>query len=116
MRTDRRDIERLLGEHFPEMVGKSSDEWHAFLNQATGLDIAIDAPNGTAFDAWRQALAAKDYPVWSMTPARADAIRRRGVELAELAARSQGEQAERTAREIARIEKEWRKPDAQARS
>lgn len=114
MRTDRREIAPLLLEHFPEMAGSSSDEWHGFLNEATGLNIAIDAPNATAFDAWRQALAAKDYPVWHTTPAQAEAIKRRGVELAELSARSQLEQAERTAKEIARIEKEWRKPDGQA--
>lgn len=112
MRTDRRDIERLLGQHFPDMVGKSSDEWHGFLNEATGLTVPLWASNATAFDLWRQALAAKDYPVWPVTAARAEAVQQRGIELAALSAQSQIDQAERSAAEVERIAKEWRKPDA----
>lgn len=79
---DRTAIAPLLLPHFPEMDKATSDDWHAFLNEATGLDIAIDEPNGGAFDKWRQALAAKGYGgVWSHTPAQIEAMKVRGRQL-----------------------------------
>jgi hypothetical protein len=80
---DRREIAPLLLPHFPEMEGAGSDEWHAFLDQVTGLATRLDEQNATAFDRWRQALAAMDIPVWSITPAAAAAMRARGEELAQ---------------------------------
>src|SRR5437773_9668203 len=75
---DRREIAPLLLPHFPEMAGASSDEWHAFLDQVTGLATRLDEQNATAFDRWRQALAAMDIPVWSITPSAAATMKARG--------------------------------------
>jgi hypothetical protein len=101
--TDRREIAPLLLEHFPEMEGQSSENWHAFLNEVTGLEIPLHEENATAFDRWRQALAAMDIPVWNVTAAQAEAMKRRGGELVALAARARESQAGRTAREIQRL-------------
>jgi hypothetical protein len=92
---DRREIAPLLLPHFPEMKGASSDEWHAFLDQVTGLATPLDEQNATAFDRWRQALAAMDIPVWSITPAAAAAMAARGEQLAQ--------QVKRRANEIERL-------------
>ena len=100
---DRREIAPLLLEHFPEMAGQSSESWHAFLNRVTGLEIALQEENATAFDRWREALAAMDIPVWVVTAAQAEAMKRHGAELAALASRARESQAERTAREMQRI-------------
>jgi hypothetical protein len=89
--------------YFPEMEGASSDDWHAFLDQTTGLTTPIDEQNATAFDRWRQALAAMDIPVWSITPAGAAQMAARGNELKELAALARASQAKRTAAEMARL-------------
>ena len=67
--TDRTEIAPLMTQYFP-MEGKTSDEWHGFMNEITGLEIPLDASNGTAFDAWRQKLAEQDLPVWKYTPER----------------------------------------------
>ena len=67
---DRTEIAGLMTRYFPDMAGKSSDEWHGFMNEITGLEIPLDASNGTAFDAWRQKLAEQDLPVWPYTPQR----------------------------------------------
>lgn len=65
---DRREIEMLLREKFPDMVGKSSQEWAAFLNEYTGLDVAHETPNSTAFDVWRKAIAEQGHSdVWPFT-------------------------------------------------
>ena len=103
---DRRVIAPLLLEHFPEMTGQSSENWHAFLDQVTGLETPLYEENATAFDRWRQALAAMDIPVWNVTAAQAAAMKRRGGELAELAARARESQAERTVRETERLKAE----------
>ena len=42
---------------------------------------ALNEPNATAFDRWRQALAAQGYPVWGVTPEKAAAIKARAEEL-----------------------------------
>ena len=83
---DRREIAPLLLSHFPEMEGASSDDWHAFLDQVTGLSTPLDEQNATAFDRWRQALAAMDIPVWSITPSAAATMKARGEALAQRAA------------------------------
>lgn len=77
---DRRDIAGLLEQHFPKMARHAtSDEWHAFLNAKTGLDIPLDEPNGTAFDKWRMALAEMyNLPVWGVTKERAAEIKAAG--------------------------------------
>jgi hypothetical protein len=100
---DRREIAPLLLPHFPEMEGASSDEWHAFLDQVTGLATPLDEQNATAFDRWRQALAAMDIPVWSITPSAAAAMKARGVELTERAAAARMLEAKRRAHEIERL-------------
>ena len=65
VKIDRREILRFLMLHIPSLPDKiSSDDLHAFLDVQTGLTTAIDEPNGSAFDKWRQALAAQGYPVW----------------------------------------------------
>lgn len=85
MNTDRTAIAPLLVEFFPFMEKASSDEWHGFLNAKTGLDIDIAEPNSSAFDSWRQALAAQfDLPVWGYSAARVAAIKARGEELKTL--------------------------------
>jgi hypothetical protein len=72
LKSDRTLIAGLLLPHFPEMKGASSGEWHDFLNDKTGLAIPDDEPNATAFDKWREALAAQhNIPVWGETPERA---------------------------------------------
>jgi hypothetical protein len=77
---DRRRIEGLLLRHFPDMAGKSSEEWHFFLNAKTGLDLPPGMDNAGAFDEWRKALAAQGYEdVWDYTPA----------QLADMKARAQ---------------------------
>ena len=74
--TDRREISRLLAPHFPITArgaaniegGATSDEWHIALDKITMLETPLDMPNGTAFDRWRQALAAQGYDVWGYSP------------------------------------------------
>ena len=75
---DRREILRLIGPHFPSLAPDiASDELHGFLDAATGLETQLNEPNATAFDRWRQALAAQGYPVWGITPEKAAAIKAR---------------------------------------
>ena len=81
-RCDRRAILGLIGPHFPTLPKDiSSDELNGFLDVATGLETPLSEPNATAFDRWRQALAAQGYPVWGITPERAAAIKARAEEL-----------------------------------
>lgn len=95
--TDRTHISTLLLPHFPEMEKASSDEWHAFLNEITGLDVAPSEPNGGAFDKWRQALAQKGYDgVWTHTPAQLDEMRERGRKM--LQAHNEARAAEKAAK------------------
>ena len=101
--TDRREIAPLLLPHFPEMEGASSREWHAFLDQVTGLATPLDEQNATAFDRWRQALAAMDIPVWSITPSAAATMKARGEALAQRAAAVRALEAKRRAHEIERL-------------
>ena len=83
MSRDRRAIVPLLIGQFPELGNLSSDDVHGFLNAATGLAVPSDAPNGTAFDDWRKALAAKGYPgVWGLTPAQEAQVKARGEQAA----------------------------------
>ena len=95
MGKDRRDISRLLAKHFPTMPETAtSDDWHGFLDEITGLQTPLDEPNATAFDRWRQALAEQGYPVWGITPEKAAAIKARaGVLMAEEAKRVKDEPA-----------------------
>lgn len=81
MNTDRRLISGLLLKYFPTLEGASSDEWHHFLDEYTGLDTPMDEPNGTAFDRWRQALAQKGFPVWGHTPEAIAAMKKRAAQL-----------------------------------
>ena len=61
MNTDRRDISPLLLRFFPHMVNATSDDWHFFLDTVCGIETSIDAPNGEAFDRWREKLAEIGY-------------------------------------------------------
>lgn len=81
MKFDRRHIAPMLKTYFPEMEKATSDEWHGFLNAQTGLDIAPDEMNATAFDKWRMALAEQGLPVWPYSTERMAAIKARGEEL-----------------------------------
>ena len=81
---DRKDIADLLLPHFPTMETATSNEWHGFLNAETGLDVALDEPNGSAFDKWRKALAANGLPVWGLTEVQEQAIAVKGMELKAL--------------------------------
>lgn len=88
---DRRDIADFLLPHFPTMERATSNEWHGFLNAQTGLSVALDEPNGSAFDKWRKALAAQGLPVWGLSEAQEQAIAARGAELKALEAKRQFE-------------------------
>ena len=86
--TDRTEIAGLVTQYFPDMAKATSDEWHGFMNELTGLEIALDVPNGTAFDEWRQKLAEGDFPVWPYTPQRlmqiktdTDILKKRQIDL-----------------------------------
>lgn len=65
MNTDRRDFAPFALKWFPTLEDASSDDWHFFLDKVTGLDTPLDMPNGSAFDRWRQALAAQGYPAYA---------------------------------------------------
>ena len=78
---DRRDISRLLLKHFPAMADATSDEWHGFLDNITGLVTPHDEPNAVAFDRWRLALKEQGYPVWGYTPERIAEIQAKAEEL-----------------------------------
>ncbi len=92
-RFDRRAIEPLLGAFFPDMQGKTSDEWQAFLNAETGLQIASDEPNPSAFDEWRKALAGNGLPVWGLSPERQAQIDERAALIAEAETKRQAGEA-----------------------
>lgn len=96
-RLDRRAIEPLLGAFFPDMRGKTSTEWQAFLNAETGLQIALDEPNPSAFDAWRKALSEGGLPVWGVSPERQAQIDERAAKIAEAEAKRQAGEAARLA-------------------
>ena len=85
---DRREILRLIGPHFPTLATDiTSDALHGFLDAVTGIETPLNEPNATAFDRWRQALAAQGYPVW-LSRERAEALKTRaGVLMAEEAKR-----------------------------
>lgn len=79
---DRREIARLLRPHFPSMPeNATSEEWGGFLDKITGIETPRDEPNAMAFDRWRQALAAQGFPVWNISPEKADAIKARATKL-----------------------------------
>lgn len=87
MNLDRRDIAPLLREHFPSIPDDAtSDDWHGFLNAQTNLDVPADEDNASAFDKWRQALAATGLPVWGVDEARIKDIAARGARLLALEA------------------------------
>lgn len=91
-RCDRRAILGLIGPHFPTLnpdIG--SDALHGFLDAVTGMETPLNEPNATAFDRWRQALAAQGYPVWGVTPERAAAIKARAEELKQEEAKRMAE-------------------------
>mgnify|MGYP003393697197 CR=1 FL=1 len=96
---DRSDIAALLGDRYPLMAKASSDEWHALLNAETELDIGLDVPNGSAFDAWRKVLAEKKgwREVWPYSPERLAEIKARGERLAALERECQTAAPERIA-------------------
>ena len=93
-RVDRTAIAPLLLPHFPEMRGKSSAEWHVFLNRQTGLSVEPDEPNSTAFDAWRKALAVSGLPVWGMSNARLSAVTERASIMQAAEAKRKMQEAE----------------------
>lgn len=78
---DRREISGLLLKYFPTMKDASSEEWHHFLDEITGMETPLDMPNGQAFDQWRQAMAGIGYPVWKYTPESIAAMKERAAEL-----------------------------------
>lgn len=85
VKLDRREILPLMREHFKSLDPKiSSDELHGFLDAQTGLTTPLNEENGTAFDRWRQALAAQGKPAWNVTPERVAEVKRRGAELKKL--------------------------------
>lgn len=85
MRNDRTAIAPILEAHFPTMKGATSQDWASFLNELTGLDVADDVPNSSAFDRWREALAEKHgLPVWGVTEEKKQAIKTRVDELLAL--------------------------------
>jgi hypothetical protein len=65
--TDRRDFAKFALKWFPTLEDATSDEWHFFLDKVTGLDTPLEMPNASAFDRWRQALAAQGYPAFPYT-------------------------------------------------
>jgi hypothetical protein len=67
MNTDRRDIAPFALKWFPTLEDATSDDWHFFLDKVTGIDTPLDMPNASAFDRWRQALAAQGYPAYPYT-------------------------------------------------
>jgi len=97
MNIDRTDIAPLLVPYFPTMEQASSDDWQAFLNAQTGLDVAVDEPNASAFDKWRQALATQGYPVWDVTEAQAAAMKKRGEDLKAAEDKRRADEATRLA-------------------
>ncbi|MFO1057888.1 MAG: hypothetical protein U1E53_13080 [Dongiaceae bacterium] len=105
-RHDRRHIAPLLAPHFPDMAAMGSDEIHHFLNALTGHEVAPEAENAAAFDAWRQALAGMGYEgVWSTTPRQEAEIRDRVAERVEAAMKWRAAQEARTAGELTRLAK-----------
>lgn len=94
MKTDRTDIAPLLTPYFPTMETASSEDWQAFLNAQTGLEIPPDEENASAFDKWRQALATQGYDVWHTTEAQAQAMKARGLELKAAEDKRRAEQAD----------------------
>lgn len=78
LRHDRTMIAGLLTKHFPHMEKATSDDWHGFLNEKTGLDISIDEPNANAFDQWRMALAGQGFDVWGISKAKIDEVKAKG--------------------------------------
>lgn len=97
MNTDRRDIATLLLRFFPGMENATSDDWHFFLDNVTGLETPIDKPNAQAFDRWREKLAAIGYSTLKHTPESIAAMK------AKAALMQQAEQA-RAASEPARLD------------
>ena len=69
-------LEPLLREKFPDMVGKSSQEWAAFLNEYTGLAVAHETPNSTAFDVWRTGVEIREARRLRLFPRNVDACHR----------------------------------------
>lgn len=64
-----------LKDTFPALVGMTSEQVQAFLNDESGLKIESTVPNGIAFDRWRKALAKRGYPeLWTYTQADIDRI------------------------------------------
>lgn len=82
VKLDRREILPLMRGHFQSLDEKiTSDELHGFLNAQTGLEVPLSEPNGSAFDKWRQALAAVGVPVWGYTTEQVLEIKTRGEAL-----------------------------------
>jgi hypothetical protein len=94
MGKDRREIARLLLPHFPSMAKATSEEWGAFLDEATGLVTPLDEPNASAFDRWRQALAEQGFPVWGISEEKAASIKARAEVLKQEEATRLAEQPE----------------------
>lgn len=81
MKIDRRDIAPFMLPIFPSMAADaSSDDWHGFLNAMSGLDIALDEDNSSAFDKWRIKLADMGYPTWDYSPTHLATIETKGAE------------------------------------
>ena len=74
--TDRTEIAGLMTQYFPEMAKATSDEWHGFMNEISGIFIMPDIPNTEAFDAWRQALSKQGLPVWGYSEERLAVFRK----------------------------------------
>ena len=96
---DRTEISRMMLPHFPSMSATAtSEDWHGFLDAATGLTTPMDMPNGEAFDRWRQALAAQGYPTWNYTPEQTTAMAARAEQLKQAEALRMSELPELLAR------------------
>lgn len=82
---DRTDIVNYLKKTFPELDGMSGEQVQDFLNLKTGLSVASETPNGTAFDLWRQALAGQGNPdLWPYSADHISKIKERTEKLLEL--------------------------------
>lgn len=80
---DRTRIIDLLKPHFPQIEGMTGKEVQDFLNQQTGLNVTSDTPNGTAFDAWRQALAKEKPELWPYNAEHVSRIKERTGKMLE---------------------------------
>jgi hypothetical protein len=75
---DRRHFIPFGSKYFLWMRDKAvtSDQVHGFMNELTGLSVSLDAPNGVAFDQWRQKMRDLGYEdAWKISEERELAVR-----------------------------------------